>query len=969
MGNTEGTGTAGTVGTALVGQYGTLTLNSNGTYTYVVDNTNATVNALNLGDTLTESFNYTVSDGSLTDIAVLEITINGRNDAPVGVNDTDSATEAGGVNNNIVGSDATGNVLTNDTDVDNNAATRTVTAIRTGNTEGSGTVGTLGSTLAGQYGTLRLNSDGSYTYVVDNTDTAVSALNAGDTLVDHFNYTVTDGSLTNIAVLSITINGANDAPVLVGGTATVGYTEGGTGAAVGANITGVTDVDNSTVTATVTIGDFLAGDILGFTTGSTGVSVTNNGSGVYTLSASSRANILQVLQSARYSSTSNNPTDFGNAPTRTITFQVNDRETTSNLSNTIITTVNVTGVNDAAVITGDKTDSVIEAGGVGNAISGTPTASGNLDSTDADNTPDDVWTPVTTATSSTRGYGTFTLTADGNWTYNLNNANSTVQALNVGQTLTDTFTVSTVDGTTQTVTITINGRNDTAIISGTSSGTVIEAGGMNNGTPGTPTTTGNLDSTDVDNTADAWATVNTATASDNGYGTFRLTSAGVWTYTVNNNNATVQALNVGQSLTDTFTVSTVDGTTQQVTVTIEGRNDNPDAINDANTITEDSGTPATGNVLDNDTDIDNLRTAFTVSAVQFGSTAGTLGSALNGIYGSLTLNSDGSYSYALNNSSPLVQALRSGDVRTEVFSYTMDDGNGGRDTANLTITINGQNDNPTGTDKTVQTVINSNYTFTAADFGFADPDGHSFQSVRVDSLPGAGTLRFGGNEVRPGDIIPISNINQLIFTPTPGTSGDGYANFTFSVRDNSSSNQFDLVPNTITVNVIPSVNLRGTPGRDILIGLPGDDTLDGLDGDDRLFGEFGNDRLIGGGGNDVLVGGSGRDILTGGSGSDFFVFRDTQEFGDTITDFEIGRDQIHLGFIRGLSFSNLRFVQQGNNTIIRTTIGGQTVDVATLQNVRAGSLSPRDFGFTVSPWLQQACFPTTTTITTTNNIL
>ena len=39
------------------------------------------------------------------------------------------------------------------------------------------------------------------------------------------------------------------------------------------------------------------------------------------------------------------------------------------------------------------------------------------------------------------------MTKAGGWTYTLNEANSVVQALNVGGTLTDTFTVTTVDGT------------------------------------------------------------------------------------------------------------------------------------------------------------------------------------------------------------------------------------------------------------------------------------------------------------------------------------------------------------------------------------------------------------------------------------------------------------------------------------------------------------------------------------------
>ena len=93
------------------------------------------------------------------------------------------------------------------------------------------------------------------------------------------------------------------------------------------------------------------------------------------------------------------------------------------------------------------------------------------------------------------------MTAAGVWTYTLNNANSAVQALNVGDTLTDTFTVTTVDGTPQVVTITINGTNDAAIISGTTTGSVIEAGGVANAVLGTPTATGTLTDTDVDNHA------------------------------------------------------------------------------------------------------------------------------------------------------------------------------------------------------------------------------------------------------------------------------------------------------------------------------------------------------------------------------------------------------------------------------------------------------------------------------------
>jgi VCBS repeat-containing protein len=94
-------------------------------------------------------------------------------------------------------------------------ASLVVSAIWTGTEAGSGTSGTVGSALTGTHGTLTLNADGSYTYVVNNNDAAVQALNTGGTLTDTFTYTVKDpgGLLTHTAQLTITINGADDAPV------------------------------------------------------------------------------------------------------------------------------------------------------------------------------------------------------------------------------------------------------------------------------------------------------------------------------------------------------------------------------------------------------------------------------------------------------------------------------------------------------------------------------------------------------------------------------------------------------------------------------------------------------------------------------------------------------------------------------------------------------------------------------------
>src|SRR4029453_1268794 len=78
---------------------------------------------------------------------------------------------------------------------------------------------------------------------------------------------------------------------------------------------------------------------------------------------------------------------------------------------------------------------------------------------------------------------------------------------------TESFTVTVSDGTlsaSQTFTITINGVNDAAIISGTTTGAVIEA---SSAAPGTPTATGTLTDPDVNNTPNAFTAVNSPAAS------------------------------------------------------------------------------------------------------------------------------------------------------------------------------------------------------------------------------------------------------------------------------------------------------------------------------------------------------------------------------------------------------------------------------------------------------------------------
>ena len=379
---------------------------------------------------------------------------------------------------------------------------------------------------------------------------------------------------TSDYTLTIDVTAVNDAPVIANVGNTVSYTERATGVVINSGLT-VSDVDTASLTgATVTIGSgFTTGDVLAFTNANSITGTYNSATGVLTLTGTATvAQYQAALGSVTYSSTSHNPT--ATSATRTINWQVDDGQVANHASNVGTSTINVTAVNDPAVISGTTTGAVVEASGVANAIAGTPTVSGTITSADADGTTN-LFTAVTAGTASTGGKGTYAMTTAGVWTYTVDNTNATVQALAAGASTTDTFTVTAADGTPQVVTVTINGANDAAVISGTTTGTVVEAGGVANATAGIPTVSGTLTSADIDGTTNLFNAVTAGTASTGGKGTYAMTTAGVWTYTVDNNNATVQALGANASTTDTFSVTAADGTAQVVTVTITGTNDAP----------------------------------------------------------------------------------------------------------------------------------------------------------------------------------------------------------------------------------------------------------------------------------------------------------------------------------------------------------------------------------------------------------
>jgi VCBS repeat-containing protein len=200
------------------------------------------------------------SDGTLHSQQTFTIAVI-PNTPPVANDDSVAATEAGGLNNNVPGSNPSGNVIlgtgaagdVQDTDAQDASNALTVVAVHTGPEGGSILAGTVGSPLTGAHGTLTLNLDGSYTYLVNQSDAVVQALHtSAETITDVFNYTITDtGGLQDTATLTVTIHGADDLPQAVADTGTMTEDDAATSFNVIANDTQDPD---STATNAITVG-------------------------------------------------------------------------------------------------------------------------------------------------------------------------------------------------------------------------------------------------------------------------------------------------------------------------------------------------------------------------------------------------------------------------------------------------------------------------------------------------------------------------------------------------------------------------------------------------------------------------------------------------------------------------------------------------------------------------------------------
>jgi VCBS repeat-containing protein len=227
-----------------------------------------------------------------------------------------------------------------------------------------------------------------------------------------------------------------------------------------------------------------------------------------------------------------------------------------------------------------------------------------------------------------------------------------------------------------------------------------------------------------------------------------------------------------------------------------------------------------------------------------------------GTYGTLTLNANGSYSYALFASD---QALAEGETVHDSFNYTVTD-NDGSDTGTLVFDIAGVNDAPVANADTAQADENEVVLVNVL-ANDTDVDHGAILSLTAASAPaGQGTASVVGNQLQfdPGTDFDYLELGESVDVTV-----------SYAITDEHGAQSFSTVTITVHGEDDPGVVIIGTDADETLTGTSGNDTITALGGDDTVFGLGGADQIDGGDGDDFIDGGAGNDVIVGGSGSDF----------------------------------------------------------------------------------------------------
>jgi hypothetical protein len=277
-------------------------------------------------------------------------------------------------------------------------------------------------------------------------------------------------------------------------------------------------------------------------------------------------------------------------------------------------------------------------------------------------------------------------------------------------------------------------------------------------------------------------------------GTYGTLAVNVTTgdYTFTPDNAAINGLITGTSAN--FSVFATDGTltdTKSLAVNITATDDSP--IAQAQSVSANEDIPQAGSVVA--TDADTAPASVTYSIVT-GPAHGTL-SSFNAATGAFT------YSSSSNYNGP------------DSFTFQANDGTLTGNTATVIIGVANVNDAPSGTDGTVTTNENSQYTLLTSDFGFTDPiDAASLHgsdnllAVTITTLPGSGTIQLNGVNVTAGASIPVASIVAGNLKYVSASNFNGLTSFTFQVQDDggTANSGVDLDPTANTLSVYVGSN-------------------------------------------------------------------------------------------------------------------------------------------------------------------
>ncbi|MGB5596671.1 MAG: Ig-like domain-containing protein, partial [Crocosphaera sp.] len=240
------------------------------------------------------------------------------------------------------------------------------------------------------------------------------------------------------------------------------------------------------------------------------------------------------------------------------------------------------------------------------------------------------------------------------------------------------------------------------------------------------------------------------------------------TVTFNNNGSFDYTPVNGFNGIDTFIYQISDGTSNDnttVTINVSSQQDPPVAEDDTAQTDEDK--PVTVDVLANDSDVDG--DPLTIKSIDTTETLGLV-----------TDNGDGTFNYNPNGQ---FEFLGVGDTATDTLNYTLDDGNGGTDTATVTVTIDGVNDTPDGVNDTTETDEDAPVTLDVLG-NDSDVDGDRLTIISV-------TQSNNGT-------VTINDGTTLTYIPNPNFNGSD--TFTYTIDDGHGSTALAAV--TITINPI-----------------------------------------------------------------------------------------------------------------------------------------------------------------------